>query len=81
MVNELQTIMEIERLEEIRSGRTSAGFDQEDDELVPSDTANWGVTYLKNGKDRDDSLANGSTKSGIYNSMERFDPELFILVS
>ena len=49
--------------------------------MAPSDTANWGVTYLKNGKDRDENLENGSTKSGIFSAMQTFDPEYFIIMS
>lgn len=81
MVNELQTIMEIERLEDIKYGKQSAMNNDEDDTMAPSDAANWGVTYLKNGKERDDSMINGSTKGGMYSSMDKFDPEYFILVS
>ena len=82
MVNELQTIMEIERLEDLRTGKQSMGFGQEDEDgLTPSDSANWGISYLKNGKENSESEANGSTKGGKFSALERFDPDYFILIS
>ena len=49
--------------------------------MAPSDTANWVLTYMKNGKDRDKNLENGSTKSGMFSGMQTFDPEYFIMMS
>ena len=82
MVNELQTIMEIGRLEDVKSGKQSSSLiNGEDDSMAPIDAANWGVTYLKNGKEHDENSDNGSTKGGMFSAMQTFDPQYFILMS
>ncbi|TNV87499.1 hypothetical protein FGO68_gene6494 [Halteria grandinella] len=76
-INELQTIMEIDYLSEQRQGRGLMGGD-DDESIQRSDAANWGIQYMKNGKTEDDPL---SKKNGSFSSMERFDPEYFIMIS
>lgn len=77
-INELQTIMEINYLADMKAGRGMMGGD-DDDMLSQSDAANWGVSYMINGKVDEDTL--GNKKNGQYSALERFDPEHFIMIS
>jgi hypothetical protein len=51
---------------------------EDEDTLSNSDAANWGVSYMKNGKTIDDPLAK---RNGQFSSLDKFDPEYFITIS
>jgi hypothetical protein len=53
MINELQTIMEIEKMEESKGGRWSLGEDEKIQESSDFQQP-WGVQYLANGKASND---------------------------
>jgi hypothetical protein len=44
LINELQTVMDVDKIDEYRVG-------SRDDELNLADTSNWGINYLKDGRE------------------------------
>lgn len=56
--------MEIDYLTNLNAGKGMMG--DETDNLSQSDSANWGVTYMRNGKTDDDP---NSKKNGQFSSL------------
>lgn len=66
-------------MSDVRGFGKGNATDEDDLVMNQSDAANWGVSYIINGKV--DSDVSGSKKNGRFSSLEKFEPEHFILIS